>query len=441
MTKSIWRLCVFAPLLVVFGPARLSAQLVLERTIEAATAGEAVATMSAGCRGCDWGVAGREAVALKLSVDGTYSQHLLLTRGESAADYEMMLGHLSAGTHRLTIERDAQLSAKDAGEVLVKAVNVRIIDRRSPLYHSFASAPILHARPGSLERFSDVPLLMYVEQRPRDGLAYTVIFSHEDGGTPADRLMATWGRSTDIEYVYGVDARARGGEYQGRDHAILPFRGSRSGAHPLLWVATDNNMVSDTGPQDAVRFAPAPQLFQLTDVSREAVMDSNPWLYALSASELRREGRIDPDAPAGSGKVADPRTFVVLEACGDLQDATLAFDVGTTGPGGEMTWLPSDRAEPTFRIARSGCFRSAVRVPAGTTPDQIRGLRARAYTRPPRNGEKPLPSGRGRVTLKSVNPIFVMDQQFRPVRVKLAWGGRLRFAGESEAVAIPLTRP
>ena len=40
-------------------------------------------------------------------------------------------------------------------------------------------------------------------------LRYSVVFSNEDGGTPADRLLATWGRLTDIEYVYGVELDRR----------------------------------------------------------------------------------------------------------------------------------------------------------------------------------------------------------------------------------------
>ena len=39
-----------------------------------------------------------------------------------------------------------------------------------------------------------------------------------------------------------------------------------------MWVSTDNNMVSESGPTE-VRYAPAPQRFDLTDVSREVVMD------------------------------------------------------------------------------------------------------------------------------------------------------------------------
>ena len=35
-------------------------------------------------------------------------------------------------------------------------------------------------------------------------------FTNEDGGTPTDRLMAIWGRTTDIEYLYSVEVDAKG---------------------------------------------------------------------------------------------------------------------------------------------------------------------------------------------------------------------------------------
>ena len=437
---STGRTCGLALLGAFVATAPAWAQVILEHTFEVRAVGEAVATISAGCKRCDWSAQGREAVALKLSVDGVYSQHVLLTRGERPVEYAVMLGSLPAGEHRLTLERDPERSARDAGEVVTGAVTVRVHGPASSEYKWLSSAPILHARAGTLERFSDVPLFMYAEQVPDGGLAYTVIFSHEDGGTPTDRLMATWGRSTDIEYVYGVTTSAPGGEYQGRDHEILPFRGSRAGAHPLLWVSTDNNMVSDSGPEHAVRFAPAPQLVSLVNVSRETVMDLNPWLYEVMASELIREGRIDPAATAGSGKVGDPREYAIVQACGDLRDATLAFDLGIDTGHGETTWHSSDAGDPRFRIARSGCFRSAVRLPAGTKLAQLVSIRAHAYTRPPRSGESALPSGSGQVVLRNVNPILMLDRDFAPVSSRWSWQGTLQLSGESAPVTIPVRR-
>ena len=50
-------------------------------------------------------------------------------------------------------------------------------------------------------------------------------------------------------------------------------------------------MVKDQG-KSSQRYAPAPIPFDLTGVSREKVMDANPWTYAVTAQEARREGRV-----------------------------------------------------------------------------------------------------------------------------------------------------
>ena len=66
---------------------------------------------------------------------------------------------------------------------------------------------------------------------------YSVIFTNEDGGTATDRLMATWGRTTDIEYVYGARSTRQGKivaeEFQGPGHEVPAFRGRHEGRHPL----------------------------------------------------------------------------------------------------------------------------------------------------------------------------------------------------------------
>src|SRR5207247_7243966 len=123
----------------------------------------------------------------------------------------------------------------------------------------------------------------------RSRLRYSVVFTNEDGGTPIDRLMATWGRTTDIEAVYEADLDAQGrllaDRYQAPEHEVKAFAGPRQGRHPLLWVSTDNNMVDDHGAA-LPRFAPAAVPFDLTGVSREAVMDAEPWTYRVTAEEV-----------------------------------------------------------------------------------------------------------------------------------------------------------
>jgi hypothetical protein len=412
-----------------------------EHRFTAAVAGEAVATVTAGCARCDWGEAGREAVLLRVLVDGTYSQHLLLARGETPVPYRIMLGPLDAGEHRITFERDEVRSAKGAGAVRFDGIGVAVFPKTSPEYEALSYAPYVHERPGTIARFSDLPILAWVEPAPAPGVGfrYSTIFTHEDGGTPTDRLMATWGRTTDVEFVYGHERTPDGMQYdeiQARNHDILPFNGARIGRHPLLWVSTDNNMVSDTGPADAVRFGLAPELVSLDGVSREVVMDRNPWTYAVMAAELRREGRIDQSAPPGSAKIPDVRQFAYLEGCAEIDRALFAIDVATRSADGGVQWHGTDRGEPRWRIARSGCFRAAVPLPPQTTAEMITGVRLRAYTRPRRDGEPILPRGTGVVRLNRFNGVFMLDEHYRPGPMRLAATRSTSARGEEEPVAV-----
>src|SRR2546427_3727614 len=269
---------------------------------------EVVATLHARCDGCDWGVEGREGAAVTIAVDGRYRAHVMLTRGEDDAEYRVLLGRYGRGKHTVTVASDPSASAPGVGAVHVSRVDVASIGEHDPSYEALAHAPILHARPNTIGHFTDVPLLMWYETGPAPrgrSYRYSVIFSNEDGGTATDRLMATWGRTTDIEFVYGIELDGHDAviaeEFQGPGHEVPPFKGQHEAKHPLLWVATDNNMVSDSGTTD-VRYRLTPERFDLHDVSREVVMDAHPWSYALAAQEMRREGKIADDAAPGSGK-------------------------------------------------------------------------------------------------------------------------------------------
>ncbi len=409
---------------------------------------EVVATITASCAPCDWSAPGREAVLLELAIDDKYSQHVALTRGEQAAPYRVILGPLAAGPHRLTVRRDAARSARQAGPAAIEAIDLRAFTRTSPEYDWLSRAPLLRARPGAVERFSDVPLLMYVENNVRGEdderyrFQYTVIFTNEDGGTPTDRLMATWGRTTDIEFVFGVTTGADGARrevIQSDGHRWVDFAGPHVGAHPVLWVATDNNMVADHGPDGAVTFAPAPAPFDLARTSREAVMDAEPWTYGVTSAEMAREGRIDPAALAGSGKIPDPRRYATVEACADVTGATLAFDVGVRAADGRVVWYPTDRGDPRFRIARGGCVRGGAPLSPDVAAGDIAALRVRAYLGPPRDGDAPAPRPRGAVVLRRVNRVFMLDSRFTPSLATIRWSGELPVELDGAPVDIPVS--
>ena len=400
-------------------------------------AGEVVAVIRAGCARCDWGETGREAAVLRLSVDGTYSQHLFLSRGEAPADYRVRLGTLAPGRHELRIERDAELSAKGAGPASIDVPGVALVaDENGDAAE--AMAPIVYARPNTVGTFTDLPLLMWYEIVPTKRgrqFRYSVIFSNEDGGTQTDRLMATWGRTTDIEFIYGAEVDGSGTivaeEFQGPGHEVPAFKGQHEGRHPLLWVSTDNNMVSESGPTH-MRYAPEAVKFDLVNVSREAVMDANPWTYAIASVEMRREGKVVNDAPAGNNTISDPRRFVYVEACGQVGNAALALSIRA----GDR-WIPSDRGMPQYRIVRDGCFRVATPLPAGARASSIRALRVQAFERPPAEGAPP--AAPDPVRLTRINKVFMLDEHYLPAASILKWEGSqtIRAGGDPFEVRIP----
>src|SRR4051812_14583439 len=105
--------------------------------------GEAVAHVRARCARCDWGEAGRESVALTVSLDGTYSQTLQLVRGETSAEYQIALGHVTKGLHRLALDRDPALSAAGAGPATIDASDFTFyVPGRSSDYTALSMAPI-----------------------------------------------------------------------------------------------------------------------------------------------------------------------------------------------------------------------------------------------------------------------------------------------------------
>ena len=371
------------------------------------------AVVSAHCRQCAWDTAGREAATLVIHVDGRYSQHLPLIGG--SGDYSVMLGAAEPGRHTVRVELDPATTA--AGLRTEGAATARIavmpVFQDAADHQALALAPFVYARPNTVGRFTDVPALMWYEREATERgtlFRYSVIFTNEDGGTPTDRLMATWGRTTDIEFVYSIEVDRAGGivgeEYQGPDHEIRPFRGRREARHPLLWVSTENNMVRDAG-EVAVRYAPAPQRADLKAVARETLMDANPWLYRVMAQELRREGKVAGNAPPGQDRIPDPRRFVYVEACGAVGNSALAISVQARGQ-----WFASDRGLPQYRIVRDGCFRAAVPVPDGTRAADVRALRLHAYARPPAEGKPPAPARPVRLT--HINKVFMLDQHFMP---------------------------
>jgi hypothetical protein len=370
--------------------------------------------------GASWARNGAEAAALVISVDGSYNQDLLLWAGDELSHYRVMLGRFPSGRHTVSVALNLARSAagvrgaevKSLHPLLLASARTRGLDEDQL---ALAHAPVLYARANTIDRFTDIPLMMYYEILHEPGtdvtVRYTVVFTNEDGGTQTAALMARWGRATDIEWVYEFrvrDQKIVEESYQGVEHETKFFKGSRTaGDHPLLAVASDNNNFSDLACS-AVRFAPLPVRANLERATRESVMDTDGKTYRVMSEELLRENRIS-DTRVDINTIADPREYLYIEATSEQNGATLAFDVKLKD---QARVFASDMGEPRLRIDRSGYFRTAVRLPKGIAPAMIESITARCYA-----SSKPA-AGR-RCQHLSVIRALILDQNYTPRTLQL----------------------
>src|SRR5687768_1053236 len=156
-------------------------------------------TLRATVRDSSWQLKGQAGTLLRILINDTYDQHVVLLGGVQELTYDFLVGPLTQGTHALHIEWDNSWTPTLKHQPQLGSVEIRMIDRRDQSQEPVLRTPILHIRKDTLGRFSDVPLLMYwdYENRPaqQKWIIYTVIFSNEDGGTDTERLMARWGRT------------------------------------------------------------------------------------------------------------------------------------------------------------------------------------------------------------------------------------------------------
>src|SRR5579864_1235042 len=367
---------------------------------------EIVAELDLRAPGTDWSQPGKEASLASVFVDGRSQQQVMLYAGGRRFTYSVFLGALSAGEHEVDVRGPG-----------VEFSGARFHEDSSDV---MASAPVLYARANTIGKYTDIPLIVYCERVSQNGAAflqYTVIFSNEDGGTSTRALMARWGRTTDVEYVYRVFLGAAGtagrATIQAKDHKEVEFRGQRDGTHPLLMPITDNNMIGEADTATPIRYQIAPILVDLTGHSREEVMDQHPFAYEVMAKELQREAKLRPFGVVDGENVSDPLNYLYFEMKLAKRESFVATLVRLKG---DPRWYSSHLGHSDFAIrtwtrgsaeSASGFVRTTVELPPGTRPDQIDAIGFECLV--PEKAESDSPC-----RVEAVTKCFFLNRDYRP---------------------------
>ncbi len=331
--------------------------------------GEAIAELQMAAPGAAWNVSGHEASMAQLQVDEDTPFQVMLYAGPQFFPYRVLLGKLPAGPHQLKVTRNTTYSAPSVA-LTVKSAKFEPSTTSTIVRH----APMLYERKSAVGQFTDIPLLTFCEQKQVAGetvLEYTVIFSNEDGGTSTRGLMARWGRTTDIEFVYRVVLDPAGNRVsamiQGRGHNEGAFTGPFDDDHPLLLPVTQNNMVAGEGPSP-VRYHPAPVVADLSAASREQVMDENPITWRVMMQELQRENKLRSYGQVDGEMISEPGNYLFIEAKIKNQRSRTAAIVRLKG---QPTWFTANLGRNDLAIERDGWIRTTIELPPRTTPTQI----------------------------------------------------------------------
>ncbi|MBB5773399.1 hypothetical protein [Nonomuraea jabiensis] len=411
-------------------------------------AGEAVVDLSAAAPGTDWAVKGGESAVVSIYVDNRYATDLVVS-GDQRLPRQLALGSLRQGPHVLRLRFAGDRSAAGSRSVLLDRVKVTTYAPGSAEYLALRYAPIVYGR--NLAELgtpyqnatTDTPLIAWHEVGPgsapgRTKLTYSVVWSNEDGGTNTPALMARWGRTTDIEWVYAVEVDERGDRvagsdtYQAANHQTLRFAGTYEGDHAQLETCTNNNNMCDK-VTDPMRFFLSALPTRPAAEAREYMMDTNSWTYQIMSKEMIREGKIEAASGAtpATPEVSDQRNYLyaVVKKTTDRPNtgsSWVGVSLGVRLKSGATVYL-SNHVDPTWSIQRDDPAATTVELPAGTTADDIQEITANRVVVGTDNGAV--------VHVTGIKRGFFLGQDYLPQPSFLTWNGDVTVdAGSPSAV-------
>jgi hypothetical protein len=420
----------------------------LTRTLPA---GEGELTVTAGAAGVDWSVRGHESAVLSVDLDGRHVADLVVLTALPATR-QILLGSVTAGRHTLRLGFSSA-SRPGARSITVTRATVQVIRPSDPQYTVTRFAPVLYGRTtasdgGPLQNtWTDTPLLAWHEESAASTpghriLVYSVIWSNEDGGTNTPSLLARWGRTTDIEWIYRVEVDAAGnrvpgtGVYQAPFHLTLPFLGRYEGDHPVLQTCTLNNNVCDRARGTTLRFFPSVTQTRPDDRAREELMDANPWTYRVMWQEARREKRFEAHPSPFTVATSDLRNYLYLETDKTTTPANPDSEFGKwlgTAYGARLAGSPiiywSNHLIPTSSIQRDIPAATAIELPRGRSVRDVVAIYAR---RVPVHGY----SGDGTVTVTRLARGFTLNVFAYPTASVISWTGSVTLTAAAPTALI-----
>ncbi|MBL7494630.1 hypothetical protein I6A60_17405 [Frankia sp. AgB1.9] len=421
------------------GPVGLSVTRGQQATVPFSSAGgDVILTMKTASPEASWGTMGSESAVLSLSVDGKYASDVVIAT-KFTASRSIDLGDLTAGSHTLNVKFDDDRSPSGTKTANVTDLKFSTLGATDAGYTASQFAPIVYGRSGQgatadlngpfQTAVTDTPMVAFHTETqsttPGNTIyRYSVVYSDEDGAPSVPEMLAQWGRSAEINWVYQVEVDATGkavpgsAMVRGQDGSTVPYTGGFEGTRPVIQTCgLTNDVCGKTDGQMRYTLSVLDNIDPENEAP-ESIMDDNPWTYWMMSQELIREGKTaeDPldDPSANPTKSAgDPRSYLYLVLRKSTQGTTPNTDNAWVGVtigiklAGNPTIYRSDLGVAKWSLRRDEPAATAIALPPGSVADDIEQIRAVRVVGAGRDTK-------AKVQIESIERAFFLDADYLP---------------------------
>jgi hypothetical protein len=404
-------------------------------------AGQAFLNVTVSARGVSWAEPDNESAVVSAYVDGHYATDIVIM-SSGPVSRQFALGWLGEGRHTLRLHYAKHRSLSRDGVAKLQDISFHTVSRSSPAYAAARYAPVLFGRNVASfggryqNNHTDTPLVAWHRVLPaatpgHSLIEYSVMWSNEDLGTGTPALMAVWGRTTDIEWVYRVEVDSHGvrvpgsGVFQSAAHGTQVFRGRYDGKHPLLETCTPNNNMCDK-LDDPMRLALSTREVLPAGQPREHMMDIHPWTYQVMARELLREHKIESPSDPSTVAVGDQRSYLYVAVDHDTVPPASAAGTGLAVDvtlKGDPTTYTSNHGLAALTVNRDGPSATTVELPVGTTAADVASISVRRVPNGTDNGAS--------LTVTDLRRAFFLGGSYLPRPSFAQWQGSVTLTADS----------
>ena len=369
----------------------------------------------------NWAEAGNESAVLTMFVDGDivgYNQDIVIYNGDQLHTYKTMLGNLEAGDHTISFLFDYVKSSADADLIHLEEMYIFPAGSIYPQADVFKYSPILYGRDlfeWNESTRTDIPLIMWHEitnEGDNKRILYSMIFSNEDSrfGLGLAELMHSFGRTTDIEWVYEVlldsDGTILEEIFQGPSHTTTEFNGTKIDLHPILKNVTLNCNFSDEGTSE-YKFFLTPEYTLGELYTREVLMDDNPWTYKIMTEEMINEDKYEVPGDPATLTISDARNYLYIEFNGSVVGSGVKLTFGVDFFGSCDVFY-SDHEDTSFTSGYGGGWdRQVIEMPEDFDLSLVKDLTLTTTSEDSFS-----------MTISEISKLFILSEAYEPTQLE-----------------------